>query len=741
MAELFGNYEIIRRIAAGGMAEVFLAKQSGLGGFERLVCIKRILPHLGDQPDFIRMFEDEARIAANLIHPNIAQIYDIGQFEGSYFIAMEYVRGEDMRRTYNAEVGRGQALPQDKAALIGMYAAAGLDYAHRQTTIDGRPLGIVHRDISPQNIIISYDGHVKIVDFGVAKAAGKVTETRSGVLKGKYSYMSPEQASGDPIDGRTDVFALGITLYEVTTGTRLFKRENELDTLHAVIEGKIKPPGRIIAAYSTDLEAIVMKALQYDPDDRYQTAAEMEQALERYLVAIHHPTSPSALATYMHDLFAEKLADELLFGGQLWEGTNTRAPATERISREKAPGETTRVEVPAAGSWSAVAPQDPWSDASRSGSGRPEWTLSGSISNTETQQDPQQAPLEPTVRAPDLRGPPAAAPAPPLPRVTWIMALCLLAGVLVAVAIPGQSEPPNIAALTVDSEPRGAAVTFTGPGSADLNERYRAVRTPFLLQGAPEGALARFTRDGFEPVDVTVPAVDATTPPLLVEFTAPRQVGALQVTSEPPGAAIWVDARNTGLRTPATVEVNGALNHALLLKKEGHADVSEERFVGFGESVAIHGELAPTAPSPVPSPRPAPKPTASLTIRSDVAMSVWVDKRSLGTTPIRAAEVEAGMRNLRFVSDEHGFTMERKVQLRAGGKTLTVNPARGRLSLNADPWAKVLIAGKELGTTPLSKEMYEGRYEVEFQCPDGKRVKKDVQVEGDGKVAATADCG
>lgn len=318
MGERFGNYEVIRRLAQGGMAEVLLAKQRGMGGFERLVCLKRILPHLSAQEDFLKMFQDEARIAANLIHPNIAQIYDIAQQEEDTYIAMEYVRGEDLRRVYNQEVARGVAIPPHIAAQVMMGAAAGLDYAHRQTTLDGKPLGIVHRDISPQNILVTYDGHVKLIDFGVAKAAGKLIETRSGVLKGKYSYMSPEQASGDPVDGRTDIFAMGITLYEITTGTRLFKRENELETLHAVIACNVPRPSQVVPGYDADLEAIVLKALAYDADNRYTTAGEMERALERYLLAHGHPTSAANLAQYMHDLFAEKLADEALFGGPPW---------------------------------------------------------------------------------------------------------------------------------------------------------------------------------------------------------------------------------------------------------------------------------------------------------------------------------------------------------------------------------------------------------------------------------------
>ncbi len=315
MSERFGNYEILRKIATGGMAEVFLAKQTGIGGFERLVCIKRILPHLGEQEDFINMFQDEARIAANLVHPNIAQIYDIGRVQGSYYIAMEYVKGEDLRRIYNQEVARGRAMPLEPAAQIIMGAAAGLDIAHRQTSIDGRPLSIVHRDVSPQNILVTYDGHVKIVDFGVAKASGKLAETRIGVLKGKYSYMSPEQAAGDPIDARTDIFALGITLYEVTTGVRLFKRETELETLHAVIDCKVTKPSEIVPRYDREFEQIVMRALAHDPDERYQTANELMRELEKFIVKRGQATGASSLGPYMQDLFAEKLADDMLLGG------------------------------------------------------------------------------------------------------------------------------------------------------------------------------------------------------------------------------------------------------------------------------------------------------------------------------------------------------------------------------------------------------------------------------------------
>ncbi len=306
----FGNYVLLKKLGTGGMAEVFLAKQTGLAGFERLVCIKRILPHLTEHSEFITMFQDEARIAANLNHPNIVQIYELGEIDGSYFIAMELIKGEDVRQIYNAEVAKGCIIPYVNAAQMIYGACNGLGFAHASCDAMGKPLGLVHRDISPQNILVTYNGFPKIVDFGVAKARGKMTETRSGVLKGKYSYMSPEQAKGEQIDGRSDIFATGIVLYEITTGQRLFKRENEIETLHAVMNCRVAPPSKIVPGYPKDLEEIVMHSLAAKADDRYATAYDFANDLEQFILDQGSTTSPQALGSYMQELFADKLKDD-----------------------------------------------------------------------------------------------------------------------------------------------------------------------------------------------------------------------------------------------------------------------------------------------------------------------------------------------------------------------------------------------------------------------------------------------
>jgi serine/threonine protein kinase len=238
----FGKYYLLERINVGGMAEVFKAKATGVEGFERLVAVKRILPSIAEDEEFITMFLDEAKIAVQLTHANIAQIFDLDRVEGSYFIALEYVHGKDMRAIFNRTRQRGELLPIPMSCYAIMKLCEGLDYAHNKHDGTGTFLNLVHRDVSPQNILISYEGEVKIIDFGIAKAVGKSGRTQAGILKGKFGYMSPEQVLGMEIDRRSDVFGVGICLYELLTGERLFVAESDFATLERVRNVDIMPP-------------------------------------------------------------------------------------------------------------------------------------------------------------------------------------------------------------------------------------------------------------------------------------------------------------------------------------------------------------------------------------------------------------------------------------------------------------------------------------------------------------------
>jgi uncharacterized protein (TIGR02265 family) len=304
--ETFGRYQLIRKIATGGMGQIYLARQQGPVGFEKLLVVKRILPHLSEEEEFIEMFFDEARIAAALNHPNIAQIYELGEVGGDYFIAMEYVQGDSIRAVNErAATKRKGGMPIALKVRVIAEAAAGLDFAHRAKNPAGKALGLIHRDVSPQNILVGFNGGVKLIDFGVAKAADKVSQTETGSIKGKYAYMSPEQAKGEDLDPRSDVFGLGIVLHELLTGQRLFKRDVETATLKAVVQAKVAAPSTIVKGIPKALDAIALKALSKKRDDRFASAGDLQMALETFLTEQRMPGTSAHLAAFMRELYSD----------------------------------------------------------------------------------------------------------------------------------------------------------------------------------------------------------------------------------------------------------------------------------------------------------------------------------------------------------------------------------------------------------------------------------------------------
>jgi serine/threonine protein kinase len=301
-----GRYQVIGKLATGGMAEVYLALSGELSGYRTLVVVKRILPHLASNNDFIRMFLDEARIAALLDHPNVVRIIEVGHDGDEYFLVMELVQGKPLSAVVRKAAKEGSPLTPALAAYVVAQAANGLGYAHNLVDADGRPLGVVHRDVSPQNILVSFEGAVKMIDFGIARALGRVSQTNPGGLKGKIEYMSPEQASSEEVDRRADVFALGVVLWEALTGKHLFRRETELATMRAIVDEPI-PPVSDVTPIAPELDAIVTRALQKRREDRFQSAQEMALALERYAFA-SEGFSPLQLGSYIKQLFDTEFA-------------------------------------------------------------------------------------------------------------------------------------------------------------------------------------------------------------------------------------------------------------------------------------------------------------------------------------------------------------------------------------------------------------------------------------------------
>ncbi|HET7041024.1 MAG TPA: protein kinase, partial [Gemmatimonadales bacterium] len=279
-------------------------------GFERLVAIKRILPNIAEDEEFITMFIDEAKISVQLTHANIAQIYELGAINNSYFIAMEYIPGKDMRAIFERCRKKGEPAPIPLSCYVVAKLCEGLDYAHRKKDGMGRDMNIVHRDVSPQNVLISYEGEVKVIDFGIAKAAGKATKTQAGILKGKFGYMSPEQIRGLPLDRRSDVFAIGVCLYEMLTGERLFVGDSDFSVLEKVRKAEVTPPSTYNRRVPEALEKIVLKALARDVDTRYQYANELADDLQRFLITSDSIFSRKDLMQYMKSTFAEEVERE-----------------------------------------------------------------------------------------------------------------------------------------------------------------------------------------------------------------------------------------------------------------------------------------------------------------------------------------------------------------------------------------------------------------------------------------------
>jgi len=298
-----GKYRPFRRLAVGGMAEIYLAYARSLAGFEKLVVLKRVLPQHSENAEFMRMFLDEARLAATLDHPNIVHVYDIGEHAGSFFFAMEYVHGQSLLRIMRQITSARRWLPVEHALGIVIGTCAGLHHAHDKVGLDGQPLGIVHRDVSPPNILISYDGAVKVADFGIAKAASMKSSTGVGTLKGKIPYMSPEQCKSEPLDRRSDVFSIGILLYELTVGRRLFQADSEIGIIHKVVHGVVPPPSTLLRGYPEELERIVLKALQVHPDLRYPSARALQIDLEEFARDHRVAISSARLAAFMEELF------------------------------------------------------------------------------------------------------------------------------------------------------------------------------------------------------------------------------------------------------------------------------------------------------------------------------------------------------------------------------------------------------------------------------------------------------
>jgi serine/threonine protein kinase len=475
------------------MAEIFLAQSRGPEGFEKQVVIKRIRSLLADDPSFVQMFIAEARVASRLNHANLVHIFDFDRHEDTYYLAMEYVRGKSLADVHRRARDEGRAFPQLLAAQVGLEVARGLAYAHKLTE-HGQSLGLVHRDVTPHNVLISFEGAVKLTDFGIAKASNRAST--AGMLKGKFAYMAPEQARGEPVDARTDIFALGITVWELLAGTRLFDGESDVAVLRAVQERPIQSPRDFNPATDAALSALVMRGLQRDPVQRYQTAGEFERALLQYVIGGARTPEDTDVGSFVRSLFAEEAATEEESGPavplQLIASTEASAP------RSRPQGESGRMLQQTVRSGGSPVPMEDEALAP---------TRAPSVGKTPRAQS---RPTTPGAQSAVTKAPPrdeASVLAAQLGRRSRWMALAFLAvAALAAVAgvafLAGRSESRSEGSLTAPirsdsarSEPPTPSATPTPPAAVPGATPAAAVSpvaaTPAPTAGPPGFLLVR----------------------------------------------------------------------------------------------------------------------------------------------------------------------------------------------------------------------------------------------------------
>ncbi len=723
--EKFGRYELLEKIATGGMAEIWLARQAGLEGFEKLIVIKRILPHLAESEEFIQMFLHEARVAVRLNHPNVVQIFDLGSQDRSYFIAMEYIHGEDARKVWRHSVEVGKALPVPLVCRIIADAAAGLDYAHKRTDQAGQPLNIIHRDISPQNILVSFEGAVKVVDFGIAKAADQASHTRTGVLKGKYSYMSPEQAAGKDIDQRTDQFALATVLWELLTLQRLFKRDNEIRTLQAVAACEVPTPSQVAPRVPKDLDAIVLKALAKDAERRYRDLRELQVALEEWLLANRQPASATHLSEFMKGIYSERLARERASGRPLSADVAAApAPEPKPAATRLAPRAT-----PPSGQRLRPGPPIADPDAEPLAGARDRTPIDSPSERTSTT-------LSKRMRRAVARRKLAVGLAAAAGLAAGIALLFLLphghTGAAISSAQP-KSPGQQTASLKVTTRPEGAQLTIDG--------RPHSERAPATVRGLAPGeheVLAQLPGRLDARQRIELAAGKAASVELELDEATQEERVSVSVVTLPKGAEIFVGGVKVGA-APTTLKLSPNAKVEVVAELDGYLPSRRSFTVGTAPGQELVLELdrrasdlgarpqrpdsrpretshreptrpiptRPEASRPEPSrPEPAradPSGQGTLTVACDPPAEVYEGAVNLGRTPLEA-RFSQGNHTLTLVNFELGLSRPFGVAIRPGvtvEKSFKFN--RGEVQFIITPGADVYLFKHKVAQIPGPK--------------------------------------
>ena len=633
---IFGKYEVLKRLALGGMGEVFLARQTGVAGFDRLVILKSLLPELAEQEGFVEQFLDEARVAATLNHPNIVGIYEVGLWNGVYFIAMEHIHGEDLARLQRAAGKQKLSIPYQVSARIIHDAALGLDHAHHAIDLEGRALGIVHRDISPQNIMVRGDGVAKVVDFGIAKASNRSTRTATGLLKGKLQYMAPEQAMGANLDGRSDQFSLGVVLWELTTGQRLFKGDNELETLQRVLQQPVPPPSSLVPGYPPELEAVVMRMLERDPNHRYAHCVEAARDLRTYLDNCSRTVGEQQVAAFVQQVMGEELE----------ERTRNLTPNAENFVI----------------------------------------SLSGANSSN-TMRHPSDAPAKPTVSM-SLMVPKRRKRMLVAAAGGTVAALAL--GVLAVFALRPEDDVQTADIRLSARSDAGPGAVVPGTKRAPAVKKRKGATGTILEIDAPIGA--RVFVDGKlwpekvptrleglspGPHQIVLEVDGVALPAEEVAIEAPPKPSILELESDPPGASVWVGGRLVG-ETPLELDMLApGMDHDLQISKRGYEDEALKVKLAVGERLERKVRLTKRAKKTVrvrpTDPEPTPVVVADqigyLTLKTTPWAKVSIDGEPYGSTPIWKEKLAPGKHRVRLVNEQEGVDVTKVITIKPGALT------------------------------------------------------------------------
>ncbi|MCC6749194.1 MAG: protein kinase [Deltaproteobacteria bacterium] len=652
-----GRYRFLDRVAVGGMAEVYLAVAQGAEGFEKAVVIKRLLPQMAQNRRFEQMFLDEARTMLSLQHGNIVQILDMGRMDGLPFLALEYVDGRDLATALARGKDYGISVPKELAAYIACEVCKALDYAHRKVDLEGKPLHIVHRDVSPSNVFLSFEGGVKVGDFGIAKARDNLDKTDAGVIKGKFSYVSPEQVESQELDGRSDIFSLGTVLYEVCCGQRPFVGSTEFEIVMRVKEAQYTRPSEVVKGFDPRLEAIIVRALQRDRNARYATANEMREDLERYLQSFAARVGDRQLSEFLSQLFSsERRSQSFLFK---LPPLDSLPPAMSQVAREGGISEFRHVQTPTphgrggatpVGAARATPPALPPGvvAAGALGAARAPALLAapvaGAVAGAEAgaasgAEGATAVPREVTARAAlrDLAEPAVAAPVRRKGGATgWIVGALVLvacgAGAVAAYRHLGRKPPPPpTATLEVTSVPSGAQVL--------LNGRDTGQRTPASLPGLAVGQSFE-VRLAHAETDEASRLFQPTHPGAYqYAFALKPKEEELTIGSTPEGAAVKLDGRDQG-KTPLTLRLKRPARFTLVLEAEGYAPRTVVHQTA-GDRATLQLELSrlakPTAARPSGPARPSPpegeRRFGTLEIQGDISAEVQINGKLAGYLP------------------------------------------------------------------------------------------------------------